>query len=119
VHEAYFGHLLEGHSRAIQVFDRFPLFEGGRPIYCLVLELAAHGDLSSYLYRTGKAFPERSARRQIASLLELLVALHRRQMLHRDLTPFNVFVCEGVTLKLGTSGSRDSSSTAAASWPAR
>lgn len=63
-----------------------------------------HGDLGSYLRRTRKAFPEASARRQIASLLEVLVKLHRRQMLHRDLTPFNVFVCEGTTLKLGDFG---------------
>ena len=28
--EAYFGQLLDGHSRAIRVFDRFPLVAGGR-----------------------------------------------------------------------------------------
>jgi len=34
----------------------------------------------------------------------VLDALHRGQALHRDLTPFNVFVCEGGRLKLGDFG---------------
>ena len=34
----------------------------------------------------------------------MLGKLHRGQMLHRDLTPLNVFVCEGRRLKLGDFG---------------
>jgi hypothetical protein len=34
----------------------------------------------------------------------VLDALHRGQALHRDLTPFNVFVCAGEQLKLGDFG---------------
>jgi serine/threonine-protein kinase len=105
VQEAYVGQLLAGHARAIQVYDRFPLAcDDGRPMYVLVLELASHGDLSHYLARTGKPMPESSARKQIACLLDVLGRLHRRQMLHRDLTPFNVFVCDRGTLKLGDFG---------------
>src|SRR5689334_9099680 len=37
--EAYFGQLLDGHERAIRVFDTFPLRAPGDGfIYCLVLE---------------------------------------------------------------------------------
>jgi serine/threonine-protein kinase len=105
VQEAYFGQLLANHARAIQLYDRFPIFAvDGKPLYCLVLELATHGDLSHYLARTGKPMPEAAARRQIVCLLDVLVKLHRRQMLHRDLTPFNVFVCDRGTLKLGDFG---------------
>jgi len=43
-------------------------------------------------------------RREIAGILEVLGKLHRGQMLHRDLTPMNVFVCEGRCLKLGDFG---------------
>ena len=103
--EAYFGQLLEGHSRAIRVFDAFPLVrEDGSVLYCLALELAKHGDLRAYLQRTGKGWPERAARREIAGILEVLGKLHRGQLLHRDLTPMNVFVCDGVSLKLGDFG---------------
>src|SRR6185437_3804727 len=48
--------------------------------------------------------PERFVRREIAGILEALDALHKGQALHRDLTPFNVFVCENEQLKLGDFG---------------
>jgi len=43
-------------------------------------------------------------RREIAGILDVLRKLHRGQMLHRDLTPVNVFVCDGPRLKLGDFG---------------
>lgn len=103
--EAYFGGLLEKHPRAIRVYDRFPLFDRTLGIiYCLALEYAPHGDLSAHLARAGKAWTEAAARREIAGILEVLQRLHRGQMLHRDLTPMNVFVCENRRLKLGDFG---------------
>ena len=103
--EAYFGQLLAGHARAIRVFDAFPLTrEGGGVLYCLALEYAKHGDLRTYLRRSKKGWPERAARREIAGILEVLGKLHRGQLLHRDLTPMNVFVCDGLCLKLGDFG---------------
>ena len=103
--EAYFGQLLDGHPRAIRVFDNFPLLRAdGQVLYCLTLEYAQHGDLSAYLSRSGKGWPESMARREIAGILEVLGKLHRGQTLHRDLTPLNVFVCDGRRLKLGDFG---------------
>jgi serine/threonine-protein kinase len=103
--EAYFGQVLDGHPRAIRVFDCFPLMRtDGSILYCLALEYARHGDLSAYLRRTGTAWSEASARREIAGILEVLGKLHRGQMLHRDLTPMNVFVCDNKRLKLGDFG---------------
>ena len=103
--EAYVGQLLDGHARAIRMFDAFPIVRGdGRVLYCLALEYAPHGDLSAFLHRTGKGWPERTARREIAGILEVLRKLHRGQTLHRDLTPLNVFVCERRQLKLGDFG---------------
>jgi serine/threonine protein kinase len=105
VREAYFGQLLEGLPRAIRVFDAFPLTqEDGRPIYCLALEYARHGDLRSFLQRTGKGWAEKTARREIAGILEVLGRLHRGQLLHRDLTPMNIFVAQDGSLKLGDFG---------------
>jgi serine/threonine-protein kinase len=105
--EAYFGQLLHGHPRAICVFDAFPLFRpaaGGAVLYCLAIEYACFGDLSAFLHRSGKCWPEASARREIAGILQVLGKLHRGQLLHRDLTPMNVFVCERRRLKLGDFG---------------
>jgi serine/threonine-protein kinase len=110
VREAYFGKLLDGHPRAIQIYDAFPLARrnpgaaGAAFLYCLVLEYACHGDLSAYLDGGGRAWTESGARREIAGILEVLGRLHRGQTLHRDLTPVNVFVCEGRRLKLGDFG---------------
>jgi len=67
------------------------------------MEYAEHGDLGTWLARKG-AQPERIVRREIAAILRALDALHRGQALHRDLTPFNVFVCADEQLKLGDFG---------------
>jgi serine/threonine protein kinase len=103
--EAYFGQVLDGHDRAIRVYDAFPLMHSdGRVRYFLVLEYAQHGDLSAYLHRGGKGWSETAVRREIAGILDVLGRLHRGQTLHRDLTPLNVFVCAGPRLKLGDFG---------------
>jgi serine/threonine protein kinase len=103
--EAYFGQVLDGHDRAIRVFDAFPLVgSDGRVRYFLALEYAEHGDLSAYLRRGGKGWTETAVRREIAGILDVLRKLHRGQTLHRDLTPVNVFVCAGPRLKLGDFG---------------
>jgi serine/threonine protein kinase len=47
--EAYFGQLLNGHPRAIRIYDTFPLLlQDGRVLYCLVLEYATNGDLNLF-----------------------------------------------------------------------
>src|SRR5262249_55703229 len=85
--------------------DRFPLMRlDGSVLYCLALEYAAHGDLSTYLRRTRKGWAETVIRREIAGILQVLGKLHRGQLLHRDLTPLNVFVCDNRRLKLGDFG---------------
>ena len=105
VREAYFGKLLDGHPRAIAVYDMFPLMRpNGSVLYYLALEYACHGDLAAYLLRGGKGWPESRVRREIAGILQVLGKLHRGQLLHRDLTPMNVFVCDGPLLKLGDFG---------------
>ncbi|PYT16702.1 MAG: hypothetical protein DMF51_04085 [Acidobacteria bacterium] len=72
--------------------------------YCLALEYACHGDLRAFLHRAEAGWPEKTVRREIAGILEVLRKLHRGQLLHRDLTPMNVFVCDGPSLKLGDFG---------------
>ena len=101
--EAYFAELLLREPRALRVYDRFAEVEGTRMRYCLAMEYAEHGDLGAWLARKGPQ-PERVVRREIAAILRALDAVHRGQALHRDLTPFNVFVCENEQLKLGDFG---------------
>jgi eukaryotic-like serine/threonine-protein kinase len=103
--EAYFGQLLDGHPRAIRMFDAFPLMRAdGQVLYYLALEYAEHGDLNAFLRASERGWSEARVRREIAGILEVLRKLHRGQMLHRDLTPLNIFVCNGPKLKLGDFG---------------
>ncbi|HLZ44732.1 MAG TPA: protein kinase [Gemmatimonadales bacterium] len=101
--EAYFAELLARQARALRVFDRFVYVETTNTRYCLVMEYAEHGDLSTWLAAKGGQ-SERFVRQEIAAILATLDVLHRGQALHRDLTPFNVFVCEDECLKLGDFG---------------
>jgi serine/threonine-protein kinase len=105
IREAYFGQVLDGHDRAIRVYDAFPhVGVDSRMRYVLVLEYAEHGDLSAFLKRGAKGWSETVVRREMAGILDVLRKLHRGQTLHRDLTPVNVFVCAGPRLKLGDFG---------------
>ncbi len=101
--EAYFAQLLHREPRALTVYDRFVEVDRLRVRYCLAIEYAEHGDLGTWLAAKGGQ-PERIVRREIAGILGALDALHRGQALHRDLTPFNVFVCANEQLKLGDFG---------------
>jgi serine/threonine protein kinase len=103
--EAYFGQLLDGHPRAVRIYDVFPLLRpDGRMLYCLALEYAPHGDLRAFMLRDTDGWSETAARREIAGVLQVLGRLHRGQLLHRDLTPMNVFVFDERRLKLGDFG---------------
>jgi serine/threonine-protein kinase len=103
--EAYIGQLLDGHPRAIRMFDAFPLVRpNGQVLYYLALEYAEHGDLNAFLRVSERGWSEARVRREIAGILEVLRKLHRGQLLHRDLTPLNIFVCAGPRLKLGDFG---------------
>ncbi len=101
--EAYFAELLYREPRALRVYDRFAEANGAAMRYCIALEYAVHGDLGVWLEKKG-AQSERFVRREIAAILGALDILHRGQAMHRDLTPFNVFVCEDEQLKLGDFG---------------
>src|SRR5206468_2281372 len=57
----------------------------------------------AWLERVG-AQSERFVRRELSAIAGALDALHRGHAMHRDLTPFNVFVCAGNELKLGDFG---------------
>jgi serine/threonine protein kinase len=101
--EAYFAELIGREPRALKVFDRFAIVDGSRMRYCLAMEYATHGDLGAWLAKKGPQ-TERYVRRELAAVLGVLDALHRGQALHRDLTPFNVFVCDDEQLKIGDFG---------------
>lgn len=105
--ECYFGELLRGNKRAVQVLDDFPVADpkakdGFR--YALVTEYAAQGSLDDYLDELSEPWPEARIRREVRGILSALDQLHRGRAMHRDLTPMNVFVTDKGQLKLGDFG---------------
>jgi serine/threonine protein kinase len=103
--EARFAQLLTNESRVIRVFDAFPIIRrDGTVLYCLALEYAEHGDLQNYLRTLGAGLSESVVRREIRGIVKVLVRLGGWQGLHRDLTPFNIFVTSAGRLKVGDFG---------------
>jgi serine/threonine protein kinase len=100
--EAYLGELLDGHARVVRIHETFPVQLAGRMAYAVVMELAEHGTLADVL-EVGGPFTERRAIRETRGILTAVDLLHRSGALHRDITPVNVFFCDG-RFKLGDFG---------------
>ena len=105
--EAYFGELLRETPGIVGVHESFawvPRGEEPQPLYCLVSEFVEGGDLSRYLQEHSEPWTESKARREIVRLLGPLRLLHAQGLVHRDITPQNVFVTARRELKLGDFG---------------
>ncbi len=96
--------LVGSHPRVVKVHETFPIIDGEGVAYAVVMELAEHGTLADVVERGG-AWQEPRAVSEIIKLLGAIERLHGCGALHRDITPYNIFVCgKGTTLKLGDFG---------------
>ena len=103
--EAYMAELVGSHPRVVHVFETFPVVEGKKVSYAVVMELAERGTLADVVTADG-AWKESRAVSEMSKILGAVDRLHSSGALHRDITPFNVFACgaAGTTLKLGDFG---------------
>lgn len=91
------------HSTIIRYLDSF--VESSELV--IVLELAAHGDLSNLCRKVkddGRTFPELVIWAVFLQICDALYYMHRSRMMHRDIKPANMFVCNDGVVKLGDLG---------------
>lgn len=91
------------HSTIIRYLDSF--IESSELV--IVLELAAHGDLSNLCRKVkedGRTFPELMIWAVFLQICDALYYMFRSRMMHRDIKPANMFVCNNGVVKLGDLG---------------
>lgn len=105
--EAYFGRLLGGRERVVELVDAFQIASGAGATrltkYLLVFEWMEQGTVWDFLESGKGPVPADAVAHQTGEILELLGLLHRRGICHGDITPRNVFLRHG-ELVLGDLG---------------
>jgi len=88
----------------VTVHETFPVLDEGKVAYAVVMELAEHGTAADVVEREGP-WAEARAVAEVTKLLGAIEELHGCGALHRDITPYNVFVCgPKASLKLADFG---------------
>lgn len=105
-HELYFDSVVANHRYALRLIDSFALpdkdVEDG-VVFCTVMERAV-GDLSNWLSSAARPLTEARAIRAARQILEPLESMHRAGVVHRDVTPWNVFVMADGSMRLADFG---------------
>lgn len=105
--EAYFGRLLAGDPRVVELLDVFVDATGRgrrqRRRHVLVFEFMEGGTVWDAVENDGLRWTEAKVRREIRALLTVLQRMHAVWILHRDIKPDNVYLRDG-RLVLGDFG---------------
>ena len=105
--EAYFGRLLNGDPRVVELLDAFVTATGReqRQVrrHVLVFEHMREGTVWDAIEQSGLRWPEAKVRSEIRALLEVLRRMHGVWVIHRDIKPDNVYLRDG-RLVLGDFG---------------
>ncbi|MGA8210095.1 MAG: protein kinase [Nocardioidaceae bacterium] len=97
--EAYFGRLLQGDPRVVELLDAFVTVAGNggrqRRRHVLVFEHMAEGTVWDAVEAGRLCWPEAKVRAEIRALLEVLRRMHAVWVIHRDIKPDNVYLRDG------------------------
>lgn len=89
-----------GHPNLVEVLD---FFDDAQEQLCIVMELVDGASVID-LHERGQPMPCPVVRRIAGEVLEALVYLHGRGVLHRDLSPRNILVSTGGAVKVADLG---------------
>lgn len=89
-----------GHPGLVEILD---FFDDAHAQHCIVMELVDGASVAE-LRGPDRCLPSPIARRIAVEVLEALVYLHGRGVLHRDLSPRNILVTAGGAVKLADLG---------------
>jgi serine/threonine protein kinase len=105
--EAYFGRLLKGDPRVVELLDAFVTASGRgrrqRRRHVLVFEYMSDGTVWDTIESQGLRWSEGKVRAEIRALLKVLQRMHGVWIIHRDIKPDNVYLRDG-RLVLGDFG---------------
>jgi serine/threonine protein kinase len=97
--EAYFGRLLQGDPRVVELLDAFVTATGRgqrqRRRHLLVLEYMQEGTVWDAIEKEGLRWSEAKVRMEIRALLKVLRRMHGVWIIHRDIKPDNVYLRDG------------------------
>ncbi|MFH5210532.1 protein kinase [Antrihabitans sp. NCIMB 15449] len=105
--EAFFGKIVRGNHRAVQLLDSFVSSTGRGSAqarrHVLIFEFMDEGTIADAVDNNQLPWNEIRVRKELAGVLELLGRMHNVGITHRDLTPANVYLRDG-QLVLGDFG---------------
>ena len=78
------------------------VFQDDKRVY-IVTDIAPNGNLYTFLKRVGK-FPESIGGKYIRQLLNALIYIHQKKIVHRDVKPENLLLCASGNLLLADFG---------------
>lgn len=94
--EAKMVHDFSGVPGMVEVYD---FFNGNNTVY-FTMEYLEGSDLNRYTKKNGGKLPESEVLRILVEVCRSLREVHKKNVLHRDISPENIFICNDGSVKL-------------------
>ena len=86
-------------NETVNIVHVYDFFEENNTAY-IIMELLEGSSLSEYVINAGGKISQDDAIRILFTMIDCLHEIHRIGMIHRDISPDNIFMCSDKTVKL-------------------